>query len=422
MIWPSSLRSLALTACLFAACQGASQIRQPRALDRLNWSERNHGFLNQLTLDYGPGGPYRVEGRRDYIVLDWDSTTAQFDVQEATTRYQAVHLRYKLTKDQFRALLLDSINGVPRLSEAYGSIPLADIHADLASDYAFLYDHYAGLGGTWTLEAVLATPQWLDFSVKLGFLYEGYAGTPGIGAEYAFPWVTYLLAGHTTSEVKALANEAISRELGAELANRVVSSPAGLPSRAGVVEASFHTGLRVIPEMQDLIATFQANGVDVFIVSASMKAIVEVFGAPGNFGYSIPPENVIAMELAVGPDGILLPRYKPGWVKTYRQGKVEGIRQVIQTGLGRNWDPLLGAGDTDGDYEMLTGFPGMKLSLLWNRVKGGDIGKLCRQAVDEQASTEPRYILQGRDENAGVTIPNSATILLGKTVPQLLAN
>jgi hypothetical protein len=70
---------------------------------------------------------------------------------------------------------------------------------------------------------------------------------------------------------------------------------------------------------------------------------------------------------------------------------------------------------------MLTAFPGMKLSLVWNRVKGGDIGRLSRQAVAEVGSPSPRYILQGRDENAGVSLPGQESILLGKTEPQLLA-
>jgi hypothetical protein len=148
---------------------------------------------------------------------------------------------------------------------------------------------------------------------------------------------------------------------------------------------------------------------------------VETFGAPGNFGYSVPPANVIAMELAIDGNGILLPEYKPGWAKTYRQGKVDAIDQAIKVGLGKNWDPLFAAGDSDGDYEMLTGFPGMKLSLIWNRVKGGAIGKLSRQAVAELGSAAPRYILQGRDENAGMSLPGQESILLGKTVPQLLA-
>jgi hypothetical protein len=65
-------------------------------------------------------------------------------------------------------------------------------------------------------------------------------------------------------------------------------------------------------------------------------------------------------------------------------------------------------------------YPDMKLTLVWNRLKGGDIGKLCKQAVAEKDSKTPRYILQGRNENTGVVMPCSESILIGKTEAKLL--
>jgi hypothetical protein len=62
----------------------------------------------------------------------------------------------------------------------------------------------------------------------------------------------------------------------------------------------------------------------------------------------------------------------------------------------------------------------MKLTLIWNRVKGGDIGKLCKQVVDESGIISPRYILQGRNENTGIAMPCSETILFGMTEAKLL--
>ena len=219
---------------------------------------------------------------------------------------------------------------------------------------------------------------------------------------------------------KSLTKEAISYELGNHLSKQTLQSPAGFETNAGMVSYSYKTGLRVFPEMQDLIATFNEHGIEVFIVSASYKPVVEVFSGIGNYGYNVPSQNVIAMELALDNDGKILPEYKSGWVKTQRQGKVDAINQVIKSGLGKNWDPLFSAADSDGDYEMSTGFPDMKLTLIWNRVKGGDIGTLCQLAVDQMNNANPRYILQGRNENTGMVIPTSESILFGKTEPQLL--
>jgi phosphoserine phosphatase len=389
-------------------------------LNKLNWSEKNHQVLNQLINDYGIGGIYYDDTKPPYVVLDWDQTCAHFDVEEALMRYQLFHLRYKITKEQFAGLLLNDINGITRLSEIFHQIPLADINLDLINDYNYLYDHFIGPNGKISFEEIQGTPQYKDFISKIPFLYSGYAETTGIGEDYGYSWVLYLFAGHTIDQVKDLAKEAISYELSNKLSKQTIQSPANLTTKAGIVEYSFKSGLRIFPEMQDLISTFKSNGIDVFIVSASYKPVVEVFSGEGTFGYNVSPDHVIAMELAIDKDGKILPEYKAGWVNTYRHGKVEAIDKVIKTGLQRNWDPLFSAGDSDGDYEMSTEFPDMKLSLIWNRSKGGNIGKLCSQAVEQVNSLNPRYILQGRNENTGIAIPDPSSILIGKTEPELV--
>lgn len=392
----------------------------PVSLEKANWSEKNYRVLMRLIDDYGIGGKFREENKPPYIVLDWDQTCAYLDVEEATMRYQLLHLKFKLTREQFKGLLRDNVNGITQLSAEYKNIPLADINADLENDYNYLFDHYLGANGTLSFAEVQNKPQYWDFVTKVAFLYDGYCSTAGIGADYGYPWVIYLFTGHTKDEIKKMAAEAISYELGNPLSKQTWRSPDTLPSKAGVVSYSFKTGLRIIPEMQNLMAAFTDSGFDVYIVTASYKPIVEVFSGINRFGYNIPAENVIGMEIASAADGRLLPEYKAGWVKTYRGGKVEAINMAIKTGLGKNWDPVFSSGDSDGDYEMFTAFPNTKLTLIWNRVKGGDIGILCRQAVNESVDENPRYILQGRDENKGIAIPSPATILFGKTEPQLL--
>lgn len=418
----TSFLSFLLICALFlphGSCQN-DNFSTPYTLKKLNWSDHNYHVLNQLITDYGIGGKFYNVNKAPYIVMDWDQTCAHFDVEEAMMRYQLFHLRYKMTKDQFKGLLKDNINGVTQLSSDYQNIKLADIDQDLVNDYNFLYDNFSGLNGKMALGKIQATPQYLDFIAKIPFLYNGYSETTGIGDDYGYPWVLYLFTGHTIAEVKAMAKEAISFELANTLSKQTLQSPSDFKTNAGVVSYSYKSGLRVFPEIQNLISTLKNHGIEVFIVSASYKPIVEVFSGIGTYGYDVHPENVIGMELSIGSDGKITPAYKTGWVKTFKQGKVEAIKMVIKGKLGKNWDPLFSAGDSDGDYEMLTLFPDMKCSLIWNRAKGGDIGKLCKLAVDEMNSTSPRYILQGRNENTGIAMPGSESILFGKTEPQLL--
>jgi len=368
-----------------------------------------------LIKDYGSGGKLYDEHKAPYAVFDWDQTCAHFDVEEAMMRYQMFHLRYRMGKSEFAGLLKDNINGITQLSNAFNHLSLASINHDLINDYNFLYDHFMGSSGTMTLEEIQKTPQYQDFVAKIPFLYDGYCATQGIGDDYGYPWVLYLFAGHTIDGVKSMAREAISYELSNRLSKQTLKSPANLPTEAGIVSYSYKSGLRVFPEIQNLIAAFKNHGIDVFIVSASYKPVVEVFSGIGNFGYNVSPDHVIGMELNTGKDGKILPEYKSGWVKTFRQGKVEAINRKIKSELHKNQDPLFSASDSDGDYEMCTKFHDMKLSLIWNRLKGGDIGSLCIQAVDQANSATPRFILQGRNENNGFMIPCSETILFGET-------
>jgi len=414
--FPVLVTGLILTSCNCRDNKPA--INDP--LIRLNWSEKNFNVLNRLILDYGIGGKYYDKDKTPYAVFDWDQTCAHFDVEEALMRFQMFNLRYKMSKEQFRGLLKDDINGVTKLGTDHNNIRLADIDGDLADDYSFIYDNFSGMSGKKSIEEIRQAPQYKDFIARLLFLLEGYGDMPGIGDDYALTWVICLFTGFTPAEVKLMAAEAVSCELANRIGTETLHSPEGLKTRSGIVSSSCRTGLRVIPEIQELFEAFTRHGIDVFIVSASYKPVVEAFSGIGAYGYNLPPDHVIAMDMETGSDGKIIPEYKAGWVKTYKHGKVEAINMKIRSGLGRTWDPLFTAGDSEGDYAMFTEFEGTKLSLIWNRLKGGDIGKLCKQAVEQMNDPMPRYILQGRNENTGLALPSSESILLGTTASQLL--
>jgi phosphoserine phosphatase len=362
------------------------------------WDPRNLEVLRAFIRDHGRGGRFHDEARPPFAVFDWDYTSAFLDCEEALFRYQLWNLEFKLTPDEFRALLKDEIGGVTSVSAGSRTLALREFHAGLVDHYRFLWGRPP--------DDVRSTPQFGDFIAKMGFLYEAYCDTPGIGPAHAYPWILYLLGNRTVDEVQALALRAIEQELTAPLES------ATWASADGSIRYAFRRGLRIHPEMRDLMASFRRAGIDVYVVTASLREVVQVF-AGKRFGYDVPEDHVIGMELEER-DGRLLPSYRPGWIQTWRAGKAEAIRRRLQG------DPIFGSGDSDGDYEMLTEFPGMKLSLVMNRLKGGDIGRLCRKAAEEREGASPRHLLQGRDENAGSFIPSAATIPPGRAQPRLL--
>ena len=74
-----------------------------------------------------------------------------------------------------------------------------------------------------------------------------------------------------------------------------------MPGKTGIVSIDFITGLTFTDELKDLYATLQANGIDVYIVSAS--PIDTVLAANETMGYNLPEDHVYAMRNKLGEDG-----------------------------------------------------------------------------------------------------------------------
>jgi phosphoserine phosphatase len=375
------------------------------ALDRMSWAPRNHAVLEKLIADNGRGTKDYDPELPPYAVFDWDYTSAFLDCEEALLRFQLWNMRFKQTPEEWKALFKDEIEGVKFATLNGQTVRLADVNADVVTHYATLR------ASEQSLETLRAKPEFMDLITKVAWLYEAYGETPGIGTKYSYPWLLFLLSGHTIPEVQALALEAIESNLADALEVRVWKGPRDLETRAGPVDHHCRSGLRVHSEMQDLMASLRAAGIDVYVVTASLKQVVEVF-AGKSFGYHVPSLNVIGMELEID-DGRLRPVYKNGWVQTYKQGKVEAIKRRL---AGRG-DPILVGGDSDGDVAMATAFEGTKVSLILNRVRGGEVGELCKRAADQKST---RFLLQGRNENTGLFRPTEESILLGEQEPRLL--
>lgn len=105
---------------------------------------------------------------------------------------------------------------------------------------------------------------------------------------------------------------------------------------------------------------------------------------------------------------------------TAEEGKVTTINTYLRPRYGA--DPLLVAGDSLGDYNMLTEYSGTACSLLYNRCKGGKLKALSETAIEEDGQERPRYVLQGRDENRGEFLANEGSILLGESDITLLGS
>src|SRR5262249_36121695 len=220
------------------------------ALDELSWSPRNHEILERLIAENGRGSKAYDPAHPPCAVFDWDLTSAFMDCEEATLRYQLWNLRFKQTPDEWRALFKDEIGGVKKVTLDGKTVELAAIDQDIVEDYAFL------VGSGKPVEQLRDERRFRDLIAKVAWLYEAYGDTDGIGTNYSYTWLLFLLSGHTVAETQSLAREAIEANLGAAIEKVTWRAPSDLETKAGPLDHTFLSGLRVHPEMQDLMASF----------------------------------------------------------------------------------------------------------------------------------------------------------------------
>ena len=356
-------------------------------LDEGRWVPENKEILSKLIDDNKNQG--------NYVVFDWDYTSIYQDTQENLFRYQIDNLKFDMTPKEFAKAIRKDIpldNFAKCYENAKGEkINITKIGNDLDKRYAFLYENYIK-NKKMSLDEIKKTEEFKDFRGKLAFLYEAIGGT--FSHDIAYPWVLYLFNGMTKEEVQKLAKEANDYGIGDKLGKYTIESSDKLLGEAGKIVYEYKSGLRTQPEIANLFHEFQKNGIEVYIVSASLEDIVKVFASDKSYGYNLKPENVYGMRLEMNKDKYLS-QYKKGYPQTQTKGKVETINKFLKPKHGGK-DPILVAGDSGGDENMLTEYKGTKVLLLMKRK-----GKLDDVAKDKRA------LIQTRNEQTGLLVPEN---------------
>ncbi len=362
-----------------------------------------------------------------YVVFDFDNTSVIFDVQEALLIYQVEHLIFKIEPKDMKAVLE---TGIPDLTKAIGKnadgkdVTVNDVVADLVSSYTWLYNNYEGMKGTKSLSYIQASNQYQDFSAKIRFMYNNLGDYFDHAVSY--PWVTYLFTGMTPAEVQEMATA--SHQYWAaygRYATETWTSPIELPGKAGVLSASFITGLTFTDELIDLYHTIAANGIDIYIISAS--PLDTILAANKAMGYGVPEDRVFAMRNQLDANGRYTNKYDYDWGGTGKYAQTQGPGKSIiitnfiapkYSGVG----PLIVFGDSAGDMNMMTDWMDRgdtQLGVLFNRYRKPTSDpltwKASTQAAAEMGKPDARFVLQGRNENSGQLRPTEYSILLGTT-------
>lgn len=332
-------------------------------LQRLNWNERNYQLLNQFITTVRSG---------DIAVFDWDNTCIFGDSGEAVFRHQALHLEFKFGPERLREIIPDQVYGIDHININSQLFPLSQVKRQIVSAYEKIFSR--------DITEICDSVAHRDFSAGLLALNRGLEETPGIGCEFAYLWTINFLQGFSPAEVCRLAAEVIDSELQSGIKNRTMSD-----SREHLLYR-WTAGIRSFPEMADLARILKKVGCRVIVSTASNPLIIETMMQRTNFT----AELVIGMASGL-KNGMLQGTLTPWLASNFGPGKAENMRQLLDL------EPVFAAGDSNGDYEIMTAFPGTRLKLLIRRRQPGKIAALYKKAL----AGDPQYLLQDVDLATG---------------------
>ena len=397
-----------------------AQVQSAIKLADRNWDSFNKAQLEKLLNNYGKNSPGYNPAKPPYAVFDWDNTMVFLDIEEAVFIYQLENLRFSMPPEQMnKALRME----VPKsnFGKDYNNAAGQPVNIDLVvqdavDSYRWIYNNYKGLKGKKSLEEIKKNPHYTNFVTKARYMYEAIGDTFDVAI--AYPWVLYQFSGMNEKQIRQMVNETIAWQKTQPIEKVKWTSPASLAGKAGVVSVSWKNGLRMKPEMKDLWNGLREAGIDIWVCSASFVDVVKEFSSNPLYGYNNPDDRVIAMELERDAKGVVQTAFRHGYDQTQQKGKTKAISRFIVPKYG--YGPILVAGDSEGDMNMMQDFRDTKAVLIINRLKGQDIAKMSKEAYETYGKPDAKILLQGRNDNTGEFVKSQAHFKLGSKQGQVL--
>ncbi|MBP9998617.1 MAG: hypothetical protein KBS67_05170 [Bacteroidales bacterium] len=385
--------------------------------------------------------------QKNYAVFDFDNTSSIFDITENQMQYQIDRMCFEMTPAQMH----DAIRTVLDMESGHYNDALDDI--DTA--YAHLYEKYGPF--SWKgvpdekAEALHCDPYWGEFGSKMIGIYEMILQyeTPTI----AYKWDKNWVCGMTDAVLDSLSYVSHGIYSAIETRRGTWSGHESLNAKAGVRVHGYLDGFTVTDNTRELWKTLKANGIDVWVCSAS--GINQVLCAIDIFGLHEYCTGVLAMTCAHDAEGKLTSEYDynghaflanadgswtedtlPVGAMTCGPGKVTTIENCIAPKYdGRG--PLACFMDSTGDFNFCTEFASTRLVVCFNRADrkvtdGG--GLIAEVAIYERdvlgydlrkagENNDILFLLQGRDDNGMRGLrPSNKTLRFGETEERLFAN
>ncbi len=367
------LLPLAAVLLLLASCT--------RVMPRGNWNKDVYKALCTLIEENGIHSAGYDPDCRPYAVFDFDNTTIFNDITQNLMLYQIENLRFAYPPETAAEDFLNGLEDKDIFLEGLGATT-REVGRQLAGDYAILRARQAEGA---TLEEIHQMPEYLDFRARFIKFYHEVATHYDYGT--LCMWMPCTLSDMTYAEARGLIVESNDYWLAQD---RCWKETWTSPDSTLTVEVS--KGMYYCPEMKNLQRALRDNGIDIYFCSASMELILETMASDPKYGICLDTANVFALRFGGGDT--VRPIWKPGYPRPYLDGKTELIRELIAPAHGGK-SPILIAGDSVGDYAMLTQFPDLQHGLIIDCGNKGEIRTLVEKAHAE--GNKGRYLAQPRD-------------------------
>lgn len=363
-----------------------------------NWSDAPYKALCAL-MEECKAEAAEAGRNVNYAIFDYDNTTVLQDVEQTFTLWQLENLRFNFTPDELWDIFASCIPDLDIVLAGAGAenVTARMLLTDIESDYRAIITSVGVSCGNELSPQQLATIQagdyLRDFKIKFWGLYEGVM--EAFGYDDSYPLLRGLNHGMDYDEFAALAREGISAHVSKKQVRKIhLESPD--MGMAGKVSVVVPDGLALTREMRLLYKALPENGIDVYIFSASLEALVEQMACNPQY-LGLDTLQVFGFRMEGDSTGMILQVLKPGYIQPYREGKTGAIKAYIAPQYGGK-DPVLVAGDSNGDYSMLTSFPDMRVGLIVDKGQTvGGIADLRRQALEAESGGAPsNYVLQRR--------------------------
>jgi hypothetical protein len=351
--------------------KGDAAPQEPILLDKdLHWYGQNREKLQALIHKLGafdaqgkPNPGYDAT-KPPVAVFDWDNTMVKNDIGDEAM-YFMVKKGHFLQPASWAATSPHLTSAALTALNKYCPLSTKDAPLDTTST------PNGGVGGTACADALLCTYEdgvWNGTScTPPAFSLVAPAVSTTIEPTYA--WTVSLMRGHTPEEMKSIARAAIE-----DVAFTTPEATQQIGMR------SFPRFVRIYLQMKDLVGTMQANGFDVWMLSATAQPVVEAMAE----GVGVSPDHVIGVRSVVA-GGVLTEQFQgcgdqPDGnfsVISYKEGKRCWMHKVIYaqsykadaTAFKAPTPHAFAAGDSDTDIAFVKDATELKLVINRNKTE-----------------------------------------------------